>query len=66
MAVPNEETNRFGAVDNEGERYVVVELQRSMFRRVAPLTLLTGEKVNRRTDGTFQVFGTGKILRKVG
>jgi hypothetical protein len=34
------------------------------FRRVKRV-LLTGEKVNRLKDGTFQIFETGKILRKV-
>jgi hypothetical protein len=60
-------TDRFGAVDNEGERYTVVELlQRSIFRRVKRHALLSGEKVNRLKDGTFQIVETGKILRKVG
>jgi hypothetical protein len=59
-------TNRLGAVDNEGERYIIVELQRSTFRRGKRLALLSGEKVKRRKDGTFQIFETGKILRKVG
>jgi hypothetical protein len=66
MTVSDKETYRFGAVDNEGERYIVVELQRYTFRRVRRLALLSGEKVHRRKDGTFQVFETGKILRKVG
>ncbi len=66
MIESDKETNRFGAVDNEGERYIVVELQRSTFRRIKRLALLSGEKVNRREDGTFQIFETGKILRKVG
>jgi hypothetical protein len=61
------ETDRFGAVDNEGERYIVVEQQRSkLFRRVKSHVLLSGEKVNHLKDGTFQIFDTGKILRKVG
>jgi hypothetical protein len=66
MTESSKETNRFGAVDNEGERYTVVELQRSTLRRVKRLALLSGENVNRLTNGTFQIFETGKILRKVG
>ena len=66
MAKSDKETNRLGAVDNEGERYIIIELHRSTFRRAKRLVLLTGEKVNRRKDGTFQIFETGKILRKVG
>jgi hypothetical protein len=35
MTASDKATDRFGAVDNEGERYTVVELlQRSIFRRV--------------------------------
>jgi len=66
MTESDKETNRFDAVDNEGERYAVVELQRSTFRRVNRLALLSGENVNRLKDGTFQILETGKILRKVG
>ncbi len=66
MTESDKETNRFGAVDNEGERYIIVELQRSTFRRGKRLVLLSGEKINRRKDGTFQIFETGKLLRKVG
>jgi hypothetical protein len=59
-------THRLSAVDNEGERYIVVELlQRSLIRRVKRHVLLTGEKVSRLKDGTFQIFDTGKILKKV-
>jgi hypothetical protein len=66
MTTSDRATDRFGAVDNEGERYTVVELlQRSIFRRVKRHVLLTGEKVNRLKNGTFQIFETGKILRKV-
>jgi hypothetical protein len=58
--------DRFDVVDNEGEKYTVVELlQRSIFRRARRHVLLSGEKVNRLKDGTFQIFETGKILRKV-
>jgi hypothetical protein len=66
MTKSDKETNRFGAVDNEGEKYIVVELQRPTFRRVKRLVLLRGDKVVRLTDGTFKIFETGKILRKVG
>jgi hypothetical protein len=66
MTESDKETNRFDAVDNEGEKYIIVELQRSIFRRVKRLALLSGENVNRFKDGTFQIFETGKILRKVG
>jgi hypothetical protein len=62
----DKETNRLSAVDNEGERYIIVELQRSTFWRGKHLVLLSGEKVNRRKDGNFQIFETGQILRKVG
>jgi hypothetical protein len=66
MTAYDKAADRFGAVDNEGERYVVVELRRrSILRHVKRHALLTGEKVNRRKDGTFQIFETGKILRKV-
>jgi hypothetical protein len=64
MTAANKATHR--AVDNEGERYIIVELpQRSIFKRVNLHRLLTGEKVSRLKDGTFQIFETGKILRKV-
>jgi hypothetical protein len=66
MTESDKETNRFDAVDNEGERYTVVELQRSTFSRVKRLVLFSGENVNRLKDGTFQIFETGKMLRKVG
>ena len=65
IATSDKATDRFGAVDNEGERFTVV-VQRSIFRRVKRHVLLTGEKVNCLKDGTFQIFETGKILRKVG
>jgi hypothetical protein len=66
MTASDKATDRFSAVDNEGERYTVVELlQRSIFRRVKRYVLLSGEKLNRLKDGTFQIFETGKILRKV-
>jgi hypothetical protein len=66
MTAYDKATDRFGAVDNEGGRYVVVELrQRSILRRAKRHALLTGEKVNRLKDGTFRIFETGKILRKV-
>jgi hypothetical protein len=66
MAAADKATYRFGAVDNEGERYIVVEvLQRSIFRRVERHVLLSGQKVNRLKDGTFRICETGKILRKV-
>jgi hypothetical protein len=66
MVPADKATDRFGAVDNEGEKYIVVELlQRSIFRRIKRHTLLSGEKVNRVKDGTFQISQTGKILRKV-
>jgi hypothetical protein len=66
MTKSNRETNRLSAVDNEGERYIIVELARPRFRRDGRLVLLNGEKVNRRSDGIFQIVETGKILRKVG
>jgi hypothetical protein len=67
MTKSDKETDRFGAVDNEGERYTVVELlQRSTFRRAKRHVLLSGEKVNLLKDGTFQIFETGKVLKKVG
>jgi hypothetical protein len=63
----DKEMNRFGMIDNEGERYIVVELQRStLFRRIKRHVLLNGKRVNRLKDGTFQIFDTGKTLRKVG
>jgi hypothetical protein len=66
MTAYDRATDRFGAIDNEGERYVVVELrQRSLFRRVKRHVLLSGQKVNRLKDGTFRICETGKILRKV-
>jgi hypothetical protein len=66
MTAADKATHRFGAVDNEGQRYIVVEVpQRSIFRRFKRHLLLTGEKVSRLKDGTFQIFETGKILRKV-
>lgn len=65
MTTSDKETNRFDAVDNEGQRYSVVELQRFTFRRAKRLALLNGENVNRLKDGTFQIFETGKILRKI-
>jgi hypothetical protein len=66
MTESDKEMDRFDAVDNQGERYIVVELQRSIFRRVKRHVLLSGEKVNRLKNDTFQIFETGKILRKVG
>ena len=64
MTESDKETDRFSAVDNEGERYTVVELlQRSIFRRVKRHVLLSGEKVDPLKDGTFQIFEAGKILR---
>ena len=66
MTKSDKETNRISAVDNEGERYIIVELQRSTFGRGKYLVLLSGGKVNRRKDGNFQIFETGQILRKVG
>ncbi len=66
MPASNKAADRLSAVDNEGERYTVIELtQRSIFRRVKRHVLLGGEKVNRLKDGTFQISGTGKILRKI-
>lgn len=65
MIKSDKETNRFRAIDNEGERYIIVELERPTFRRRKYLVLLNGEKVDHRKDGNFQVFETGKILRKV-
>ena len=65
MTTSDKETNCFDAVDNEGQRYSVVELQRFTFRRAKRLALLNGENVNRLKDGTFQIFETGKILRKI-
>jgi len=66
MTESDKETNRFDAVDKEGERYTVVELQGSTFRRAKRLVLFSGESVNSLKDGTFQIFETGKMLRKVG
>ena len=66
MTEPYKETNRFDAIDNEGERYSVIELRRFTFRRAKRLALLNGENVNRLKDGTFQIFETGKILKKLG
>jgi hypothetical protein len=45
IATSDKATDRFGAVDNEGEKYTVV-VKRSKFRRVKRHVLLTGEKVN--------------------
>jgi hypothetical protein len=76
MRESEKEIARFDAIDDEGRRYTVVELQRVAFRRdingtlhalegLKRLALLSGENVNRLQDGTLKIFETGKIIRKI-
>jgi hypothetical protein len=71
------EIDRFDAEDDDGNRYTIIVLQEFETRRDVNgnlmqldgfkiLKLLSGEDVNRRQDGAFQIFQTGKIIRKVG
>jgi hypothetical protein len=70
------ETNCFEVADDDGNSYIVIELQQIATRNylggshVVPgikrLVLSTGEHVNPRKDGSFQIFETCKIVRKIG
>ena len=73
-----EEVDRFEAEDDDGNIYVVIELQRVNWgtslsegthrarggsRRLVLLS--NGDHVNPVSDGVFQIFSTGKIIRKI-
>jgi hypothetical protein len=69
--------DRFFAVDEEGNRYVVIVRQlviksryvsgkRHITRGERQYALSTGEDVDPRNDGSFRIVETGKIIRRVG
>lgn len=74
---PEREIDRFEAIGTDGSPYTVLRMQEFALRRtingelvrldgVSYFKLSSGEHVNSLKDGSFQIFETGKIIRKVG
>jgi hypothetical protein len=77
MRHTEEEVSRFKAIDDEGKRYTIIEMQRFIHakdmdgeemkaRGLKRLMLRSGEPVNYIDDSTFEIVRTGKIARKIG